>query len=228
MPRVTPVPRTIWLLGCALIGVAVLLRALYAVPWPWETVRRWFDLDAEHAIPVWVASMQLAAAAAAAGYCGWAERRRGRSGWGWWVLIGAAFGYLSLDETAQLHEPIGAWFGERLSITVFRNEAYAWLLAFMPAIVFGSFGLGVFLWKRLRRHPQALAWAGAGFLCWLGALGCETWQGLVPRALYDTAMKHMIVGWEETFELIGAACFLTGFLWYAVILRDERWRRPGT
>lgn len=218
--------RRIFLLGVALLLLECTFRYLHTWPLPWWPTRKWFDLNLEGTIPVWFSSTQLLIVALVASYCVWRERlSKSGSGVGWLPVIGL-FLYISLDETAQLHEPIGRWLGHMISIEIIKGGAvFYWLVAFLPAIGISVAYLTIFFWRKFRTRPRVLTLVFVGLLSWVGALGCEAAQGLY--SLEGSTARH-VVGWEEFLEMAGATFFLLAFLQYGMVLAHGQGRRDNS
>ena len=206
-------------LGVFLLAVELGLRYLHTVPFPWVALEKQFNLNAEATMSVWFSSTQLFVIAMVAAYCAWKEQ--GSAGAMWrsgWLPIAGLFLYLSIDETAQIHELIGKWVGLHVPITLFKKPVFYWLLAYLPAIALAVSYLGLFFWRRFRRRLPLLALVGGGLLIWMTVLGLEAAGGLFT--LSQEMHRHR-VGWEEFFEMAGATCFLTAFLRYATTLPER-------
>jgi hypothetical protein len=176
-----------------------------------ESLVRLMWVDGEANIPSWFSASLLLAAASLLAIIAAAEWRiGGQEVTKWWVL-GLIFLFLSLDETAQLHElsivPVREWTGA----TGFLY--YAWIL---PAgVCVGLFAVAYlrFLRRLSARTRSLLLWAGAIYVG--GALGVESLSGWQAAAHGERNLPyHLIVTVEESCEMIGVVLFIYALLDY--------------
>lgn len=206
-------------LGAALTLASALLHLLHVVGMgrrsiPWV----WFNMDAESTLVVWFSSTLLFATGMAAWYCHTRESamRPAVSRSGGWLLTGFIFIYLSVDETAMLHERTGRLFVQWMPAQVVQGVVFHhWLVAFTPALILAVWHLTVFLRRRFLGRPQLLWFLGAGLASWLGVIGLELLSGLIPLSRIE---RVQWAGWEEFLELFGTICFLLTFLRYGATL----------
>lgn len=160
------------------------------------------SLSAEGNLPTWWASILLfSCGLTLASIARAAELSRPH----WWGLA-VIFFYMSLDEAAQLHEELGAIFGEGEGVLYF-----TWVI---PAVVIVAAVLAVyarFLWRLEARSRARFLIAGGIYVG--GALVMELplgwWadthgQGTLGYALIDFV--------EETMEMVGASSFLVALV----------------
>ncbi len=141
MLRVTVRPRHLFLV---LLGAAVVLSALsylfllLTVAFGVDagavvSARKFVDVNAETNLPSWYSAVLLTVTGLVTFEVGRQALVEGRR-WAWhWMVLGAGFCYLSLDELVALHErfvgPMTAVVGDS---GVFK---YAWVAAALPAVV---------------------------------------------------------------------------------------------
>lgn len=119
---------------------------------------RLFHLDLEANIPTWYAGTTLLLAAAILGIIAVCEQQQRTEYRRHWTLLKVIVVYLSLDETAQIHEPASAWIH-----STFQTDGplyHAWVI---PAMVLMAV-LAIYYLKWLRSLPpgiRALALASA-------------------------------------------------------------------
>jgi hypothetical protein len=139
-----------------------------------------------------------------------------------WKVIAATFAWLSLDETAQIHEVLGPELLRSFDSIPFMADSvrggwmFAWTLVLSPLIV--AFVVGMVwaarAWLRLNRLSHRLALAGTA--CWAGVVCTEIVESQMARLSMDRSMEWVI---EEGLEITGTTLFLIAFI--------EFLRRPG-
>lgn len=176
-----------------------------------ESVIRLAWVDEEGNIPAWysaslflLCSFLLATTAAAE------RQRQSRYAVGW-LILSLVFVYLSLDESAQLHE---------LSIPPLRHLFNPTGALYYPWIVPAGICVALLLlgyWKFLTRLPARTRWlflvAGAVFVG--GAIGVEAVSGK-HASLHgeENLTYHLIITVEELFEMSGLVLFIYALLDY--------------
>jgi hypothetical protein len=169
-----------------------------------------FDLDAEVNFPTWFSTMQLAIIAATAlGICSIDKpsypRLRDRAGW---ILLAAAFAFLSLDEFVQIHEILDR------HRDIF---PYKWCFYYAPVAAVVGGACIVFLYRRFPRGSGLwkLFLVGCALLG-AGAMGME----LVDLALVRSGVRIQLlfrleVILEEFLEMLGGSVILCTLLSHA-------------
>ena len=169
-----------------------------------ESTVQMLSLSYEHNLPTWFSACILfSCGLALAAIASRAQRQRERHRWHWWGLS-AAFFYISLDETAEIHEHLGLW--ELHGVLYF-----SWVVPAAAAVaVLGALYLPFLLRLPPRRRWQFIL---AGALYVGGALVMELplgwWYERAGDAnLVYAAIDHL----EETLEMIGASLFLSALV----------------
>jgi hypothetical protein len=197
-----------------LLGIDLLLTTLYIVfhivadDVTWGPLRPFFDLNADVSIPSWFASIKLFAIAALL-YGASAFRQQAVSR-GLLTIGALGFLFLSIDESARVHEKITA---------VARMLEFDWLLIAGQGAwitVYAAFGAlltilyGPALLRLSKRFPREAAIGAAGAVIFIaGAVAVEiVGYTLAP----DSAAYRLGVAFEEWFELIGVSTILYGTL----------------
>lgn len=170
-----------------------------------------FDLDGETTVPAWFSSALLFASASLLGLIAWMTRRCGGRFFWYWTVLAATFLYLSLDESACLHEILIVPIRRRLGTTGILY--FAWVIpGFFIVLLFGLSYLR-FLWQLPRRSRNLFIAAGCTFVG--GALGLEFVGGALAEAFGFDALAYVaVMTMEETLEMTGLAIFICALLDY--------------
>jgi hypothetical protein len=176
----------------------------------------WWDLDGERNVPSLWAGAQLASLAVAALVVHSRERRRFPAlvpPAGLWMVAGAVFFWLALDETLAIHEhvlrdEVRDLFG---AASVWR-ALLPWQVVFGPLLLATAAALGALFLARFAGRPYLLGPAVGGLACWAGALALEA---LVKPVFSPRGWHHREVMAEESLELFGAAFLLLALVRWA-------------
>ncbi len=205
---------SIYRLGVCLIGFEVVLVALNLWPTPSVTINRFVDLDGESALPTWFSSMQLMLIALTGVMIRKQASVRARSKWTWPALI-ALFTYLSIDETATVHESFGAAACKQFGLWIWND--HSWMIMFAPLILIG---LSILVWaafREFRGHRSSFRLLLSGTAIWLAALSCEVAQVYFKTVARPSGSGLAIV-FEEFAEMLGAT-----LMWCALLLKLRDW-----
>ena len=174
---------------------------------------RLFDLNAEANIPTFFSVLQLAIAAALLYVIGRHAHQRTDRFAHHWLILGAIFLFLSLDELAQIHELLGPPVRNFLHTDGILY--YAWFIPYgiLTAVI------GVAYIGFLAQLPVRTRWLFilSGLIYVGGAVGLELYGGYLNSRLGDKAMKTSIaylteVFLEEGMEMFGIALFIYALL----------------
>lgn len=175
-----------------------------------EQVLLHFSLSYEGNIPTWLSSSLLLGCAIVAGLIA-SEATAWRRHW-WGMMI--AFGWVSLDEAAEIHEHLGGLIGTHGILY------FDWVIPAMGVVLV----LAVIYWPFLRALPRvtrnrmllaAVIYVG-------GAAGMELPLGWWTERHGNAGLGYALIDWvEETMEMIGAAVALLALM----SCRAERGRR---
>lgn len=199
-----------------LMGALFVLQIVF--PQVAEVTGTLIDLDGERNLPTWYSSTQLSLI----GFflTGYVLRRTNAGEPRAWVLplAPAVFFFLSLDESARIHEKIGHYIdmiGGSSERVLFEHTG-AWMVLCVPLLLLAIFTIAKLTWPHWRDQKAFLRLFCIGmFVLLLGAGGVEIVNNFVSPV--GTAVKLQILV-EETLEMIGA----TIILWAAyVLLRDN-------
>lgn len=181
-----------------------------------------FNMDSVSAVPTWWAISQHLMAAALALAIAVGSRASSLPDYRFWFGLGGIFVFMSMDESLEIHglttEPLRDAFGITGGPLFF-----AWLLiGATAAVILGAVYFR--FWLRLPQRPRwLLAIGGAVFFG--GAFGLEMVGGAYLGDGDPTTVYFIIVGVEETFELIGSTIMISSLLW---MLRCTPQLQPST
>lgn len=197
-----------------LLGTELALLSLYVIGLNTGDpgVRPLFDLDQEANLPTWFSSMQLLGIAAVLGlYAVKPLRNLGVPAW--LTVAGAAvFLFLSMDETAQVHENLARDLRVIEWLPRVRNDRGIWVFVYLAAALVPLVIAARYIPVLWRQRPQAVRWIVAGAAVVItGSMGVELIAdqflrgGAGPRSWY-----YASVAAEETLEMIGGTLMLLG------------------
>jgi hypothetical protein len=178
-----------------------------------------FHLDLESNVPTWFSSSLLLVCSALLGWIAYGKTNSGdRFRTHWWILC-AGFAYLSMDETAVIHEKFIRIV--QLSGTPSGVFYFAWVI---PALIMLPI-LALAYLRFLRHLPTKIRW---GFLASAalylgGAIGMEMIGGLYLSGGQSqaTVVYALIVHIEEALELSGIVFFLATLLEYLALVDTQ-------
>lgn len=239
-PRLTVTPvqrsafpfsdRDIWRFYAVVISVDVLLILVtllsgLGLPQTDRWIIQKFNLRHEANVAVWYSSVLLlgAAVAALAISRDRAPARAHRTYAVFWTLAAIAFAWLSLDETAMIHEGLGWAVIGRFGSIPFMAERerggwiFAWTIVLFPAIL--AFVVGMVwasrAWLGLHRLSQRLTLIATA--CWAAVVITEVVESQMARLSMNRSFEWVI---EEGLEITGTTLFLIAFIEF--LRRPER------
>jgi hypothetical protein len=194
-----------------------------------DILRDFFGLEREGSVATWFSSLQLALIAVSCGVIFVSEKVSGstaryRLGWLGFLLL---FLFLSLDETAQVHErmdrivealrkPAGGAALAHPGLQAGMDGAadYLYLLVYVPVLAGVSLVLSRFFSRRVRdRGTRFLLLAGLlGFVVKLGLEPVEAWAG--ERTWMGHRLMFEVVILQMYGLILGETLILTAFLNY--------------
>jgi len=202
------------LLVAASIGASFLALAPIHGPFLLKarhSVVRLLWLDGECNIPSWFSSALLLLCAFLLAVVAAAQRQLRDRHVGHWLALAVIFLFLSLDETAQLHE---------LSIAPLRSSFHTSGLFLYPWIIPAAICVAVFVLSYLgflASLPRRSRWlfVAAGAIYVAGALGVEALSGQ-QESLHgeETVGYHALITVEELLEMAGLVVFIYALLDY--------------
>ena len=220
----------------ALVSVALLFFAITLFERIWEQghgglggIGARFDTAEEANLPTWFSAFLLLAGGVLCALIGWVRRAAGQAWAGRWMVLGAAFVYLSADEAGQIHEytvrPLKRAIERGLGVggTPARIIAVAVVVS-----VLAGFAAAYWPWLRAQPRTARRLILGAGVLYVMGALGLE-----VVSRFYEVAggsrsslFDGVLSATEELLEMTGAALFVSTLLGYVPAVTVELRGRP--
>jgi hypothetical protein len=191
---------------------------IYLAPEVGFTDRIWrLDLDTEQSLPTWLSSGLMLVCALALLALGAQARQDGFYKALPWLLLSAAFFFVSLDESISLHE----WMSAALGAQVDKGGLFYFIWT-VPALIACVIGLACFLpfilsFKGLDRALLL----GSAIVFLSGAIGMEMIGGSVAEvAGIDNLRYRLLSTAEETLEFAGLLLFLLFLLRRLRALRD--------
>lgn len=165
------------------------------------------NLDNESNLPAWYSACALFLCAVLAGViacAAWTKKNGARYKW---LGLGLLFSYLSLDESASLHEGLIPGVLRRMDVGLVPGQPFDWtpLGIALFAVVFGVY---VRFWLKLPSKTR-LFFALSAITFLLGAIGFEKVSHFY-EALYQTenTIAYVVTcGIEEFLEMFGIALF---------------------
>ncbi|MFB4315080.1 hypothetical protein [Actinomadura sp. 21ATH] len=202
--------------GC-LVAVDLAVRSYHEYVRPVPALRLVFNVGAEGNLATWWNGALLLSVAGTALLAAGLSGRGARPGRAAWLALAAAAAWLSVDETAQVHERLagpGREWAAGLGIAL---PTYAWVL---PGALGAAAGVaGAVLWAR--RLPGDLRYGMLGALAayLAGALVVEAFNGWARRQGAD-AVYAVGTSVEEGLEM-GACLLALAVLARFVLLAED-------
>jgi len=164
-----------------------------------------FDMDGENTVPAWFSSLLLFSCAAAAAAIWQIRKRTGGAFVLQWALLAGVFVYLSLDESAGLHEILIVPLRRRLGLSGILY--FAWVVP-GSVLVLGFFAYYFRFWWRLPSRVRALVFVAAAVYL-SGALGMELMGGAIAESQGLESLTYtLVMTVEESLEMLGLVVFL--------------------
>ena len=188
--------RRLLALGIVVVSGLGLAAELAKDALPAELVHH-LSLSYEGNVPTWFSSSLLLACAIAAGAVA-REAARWRRHW-WGVAI--VFGYVSMDEAAEIHEHLGGLIGTH-GVLYFDWIIFAIAILIVLSLVYLRFVIALPRATRLGLIVAGVVYIG-------GAVGMELPLGWWTERFGNDGLGYALIDWlEETLEMIGASLAL--------------------
>jgi hypothetical protein len=191
-----------WLLAI-LLGLVAFLEIMHLFPGAIShTIQNRFDLDAEANIPTWYSTILLFMVAQAGLFI--YLRARQRAGAGilarhFWLGFTLFYAFLSLDDTARIHEILDS-----------PAVRIKWFYVYAPfTALFFVICVYQLFWKRRAKGETALWILGGLVIYALGGMGMEALNYFFPIPDFWARISIMV---EEGLEMICTIGVLTGCL----------------
>ncbi|MBZ0278784.1 MAG: hypothetical protein K8I60_21745 [Anaerolineae bacterium] len=215
--------RTAWILG----GISVFLCAVSiagkALEWAlgvhstyfiYQTVLE-FNVNRESNIPTWYSTLLLLTCAVLLGIIALAHQQSGKAGARYWKGLALIFLYLSLDETAVIHEQLTIPLQESLRVTGYLY--FGWVLVGAAVVI----AIGLVYARFIFRLPPptrrlfilaALLYVGGALV--VESISANQWYQMDGESLLFSAIGTL----EELGEMLGAVVFIYALSTY---IRDH-------
>ena len=162
-----------------------------------------FNFNNESNIPTLYSSINLMLSAFLLFCIGMMHRRTGTP-WKAWIGLALIMSFLSVDETASIHEkliePTQAFLGVREELY------YVWIMPYLSAAAILFLSYFRFFMKLPVRTRTLFILSGGIFI--LGAAGFETQGNLEQIRQLNTLSYRFGLLLEELFEMLGVICFI--------------------
>lgn len=205
--------RTAWILGSISVVLCAVSIAGKALEWAlgvhstyfiYQTVLT-FNVNRESNIPTWYSTLLLLTCAVLLGIIALAQQQSGKAGARHWKGLALIFLYLSLDETAVIHEKLTIPLQESLHVTGFLY--FGWVLAGAAVVV----AVGLIYARFIFRLPPptrrlfilaALLYVGGALV--VEAISANQWYQTDSESLLFSAIGTI----EELGEMLGTVVFI--------------------
>jgi hypothetical protein len=204
--------RTIFLV---MLGVELLLVTFYwadiVLGSPVPVLHDLVDLDGEGNLPAWFSSFQLALISLCLWFLVFRHRQPDKPSKSFLALLASVFLLWSADETAQMHERLTGWIGQRyvdwLPAVLHEHQVVVALLLIAALALARLLWTDVVAFRQAHRRASSIAILGFGVVFLGGAIletiGYKFFLNGTTPLLYQTE-----VCFEEVFEMLGASMIL--------------------
>ncbi len=187
----------------AALGLVIEVTHAYAAGDVVDALLPKLSLSYEGNLPTWLSSGLLLACAVVAGSIASARGPLHRHWWG----ITAVAAWMSLDETAELHEHLGGLVGGT-GVLYFDWVIPAAVLLAVLALVYVPFVRALQAATRMRLVIAAAIYVG-------GALVMELPLGWWTEHHGTDGLGYALIDWvEETLEMVGVSLALVALVWH--------------
>lgn len=165
-----------------------------------------FDMDEENTIPTYISSLNLLIAAGLLGMIAFVLKRRDGKFWKQWAILGFVFFFLSLDESASLHEGVSSRFNIMVG-GLSGTTHYAWAILGSALMLGFLVYFSRFIFSLPTGSRNLFILCGAIYLA--GALGAEAFGGFIASQVgKETILYQISVVVEESLEMLGIYLFI--------------------
>lgn len=206
-----------------LILIELCLAVIYIIGVSTGHPTIFFDLDGEENLPTWFSTIQLFLISLVFFLCSLETRAKYLPSALFLKVVGAGFIFLSVDETAQIHEKLTSILKHLEWMPRFKGDNGIWifLYAFIGIVAYAiTFREVVKSWKYYRRATLFII-IGFAISIFGGAL-LEAVSYEFLRNGSTPILYTLEVATEETFEMFGITLMLYGAL---LLLTDESYKK---
>ncbi len=210
-PRVVLAGLSVFIVFLLLANLAVILLTFHFQYDDVHGLTRLFNFSDEKNIPTLFSSLGLIFCAALLVVIAVMRKKSGSSYWPWSGLA-VVFLFLSIDETASLHEKFTIPIREALNTS--GAFYFAWVIPYGVALLF----LGLLYLRFLMSLPRRtiVLFIISGTIYVAGAMGLEMVGALRADTHGDDLIYQLIVTCEEFLEMLGIIVFIYSLLAYIV------------
>ncbi len=177
-----------------------------------------FNLSSEKNIPTWFSSILLLSCAILIVIITSQKINNNDKYLFHWKLLGIVFLYLSIDESAAIHEKISGILQNTLHLSGYLK--FAWVIPALIIVII--LGIGYFKFFLSLPSRTRVTFTIAASLYIIGALIFEFFEGqYVSIHGWDTFTYTIIWTVEEMLEMIGLTIFLYGLIKYYLIFNKK-------
>jgi len=180
---------------------------------PKWTIHVLFDLDGEGNIPAWFSSVQLFLIGLVFFLKGRQSDPDYRPSSLFFLIVGAGFIFLSVDEAAAIHEKITHVLTPIAWVPRFKGDHGVWVFIYIlvgVSLCFATYRDLMAMWKRYRSATSILA-VGMGLFL-IGVIGLEIVSFEFLRSGSTPLLYQAEVALEELLEMSGESIMLYGTL----------------
>lgn len=202
------------LAGCIafLVVVHLVTYWLNQYGYGFDQSARLFDLDQESNVSTWFSSFLLASAAAVSFAISRDSGCRGTPAARGWIVLSLVLAFMSVDETATIHETFGPGITEAMGFKAEGVLLSSWVVAGMVAAAVVTASLGRFVFRLPRRIRRLAILSAVIYL--LGAVACEmVFSLMVDKGVTGWLIRLEMV-FEETMEMVGVTLWIYTQLLY--------------
>jgi len=176
-------------------------------------IHRLFNLDGEATIPAWFSSVQLLLIGILFLFSAHWPKRYLIVNPGFLLVVGIAFVFLSMDETAVFHEKITGILNRIKWVPRFKGGHGIWILIyFLIAVMIAITGRHT-IKSMLNAYPRQVLIMFSGLIVLLiGAVGMEIIMYFYLQGMERQLLYKVEVALEEFFEMAGASIVLYGVI----------------
>ena len=173
-------------------------------------IHRVFNLDGEATIPAWFSSVQLLLIGILFLFSAHWPKRYLIVNPRFLLVVGIAFVFLSMDETAVLHEKVGSTLMHIKWVPIFKG---IWILTYFSIAVMIAITGRHTIKSMLNAYPRQVLIMFSGLIVLLiGAVGMEIIMYVYLQGMEGQLLYIVEVALEEFFEMAGASIILYGVI----------------